>query len=103
PARVAGDHEWGMVSAGNVYTCALTTAGAAYCWGRDLGGRLGRGGSASGDVGTPTPVAGGYTFAEIRADWHTCAWTADGMAYCWGDNEHGELGVPADATECESP
>src|SRR5882672_8231554 len=48
------------VSAGGVYTCAVTQRGAAYCWGFGRFGQLGNGDTASSSV--PVPVAGGYRF-----------------------------------------
>ena len=48
----------------------------------------------------PVAVTGGHIFESIasggfEADFghgHTCA-VADGTAYCWGDNERGQLGI----------
>jgi len=43
---------------------------------------------------SPTPVAGGLTFAQLGrvGFYHTCGVTFDGAAYCWGDNTWGQLG-----------
>jgi alpha-tubulin suppressor-like RCC1 family protein len=41
---------------------------------------------------TPAAVVGGLTFATVSAGWqHACGVTISGAAYCWGDNQSGEL------------
>jgi len=83
------------ISAGVLHTCALTSAGEAYCWGMNFAGGLGDGTLD----GRPTPAAvdqsvgGGVSFASISAgSLQTCALTAGGTAYCWGANWTGQLG-----------
>jgi alpha-tubulin suppressor-like RCC1 family protein len=84
------------VDAGDLYTCALTSAGAAYCWGINQDGRLGDG-STSDRRDVPAAVIGGYVWAMIDAgDDHTCGVTTTGYGYCWGDNINGELGEGSD-------
>src|SRR5439155_24488068 len=72
-----------------------STTGAAYCWGFNSGGQLGDGTTT--DRFSPTPVAGGVTFAALSAGnngagGHTCGVTTSGAAYCWGHNGNGQLG-----------
>ena len=81
------------ISAGNRHSCAVTTAGAALCWGANGAGQLGDGSTTASTV--PAGVTGlGSGVAQIAAGGldHTCAATAAGAAYCWGDNTVGELG-----------
>lgn len=95
PAPVAGGLIFTEISAGRDHTCALTMAGAAYCWGKAgfEAGASALGDGTSSDRLTPVPVAGGLTFVSISAgDGHTCARTAAGAAYCWGANGLGQLG-----------
>jgi alpha-tubulin suppressor-like RCC1 family protein len=78
--------------------------GTAWCWGADDAGQLGTAATLStcynGEIGhnypcstTPVPVTGAPAFAVISAGGtHTCALTADGTAYCWGNNIWGQLG-----------
>lgn len=83
------------VDVGALHTCALTDAGAAWCWGTNASGRLANGGNGpdGGESAVPLPVAGGYVFTQLTTgDSHTCGLTADGTAYCWGDNQSGRLG-----------
>lgn len=92
PVAVSGTYS--AVNAGFAYTCAVEAgSGAGYCWGQNETGKLGIGSTTNTD--TPTPVAGGLTFADIDAGGdHTCGITDDAAptAYCWGHNGDGELG-----------
>jgi len=80
------------VASGWAHTCARTTAGALLCWGRNDSGQLGDGTTI--DRPTPTAVSGfGSGVASIAAgDYHACAVTTAGAAYCWGRNLSGQVG-----------
>lgn len=79
------------ISAGGNHTCAVSTSGAAKCWGGNSTGQLGNNSASNSSV--PVAVAGlpaGVT--SIMADnFHTCAITSSG-AKCWGGNSRGQLG-----------
>ena len=80
------------VTAGELHTCGLTPAGAAYCWGGN-GGQLGDGTTT--DRLTPVAVAqpAGVTFTSVTAGaFHTCGRTPAGATTCWGVNSRGQLG-----------
>ncbi|MCZ6754877.1 MAG: hypothetical protein O7E49_06160 [Gemmatimonadetes bacterium] len=80
------------LSTGATHTCAVTTEGSAFCWGRNAGGQLGIGPADSTVV--PTPVTGGLVFSEISAAHiHTCAVTTSSEVFCWGYNGDGRLGT----------
>jgi alpha-tubulin suppressor-like RCC1 family protein len=90
PVAVSGGVSFATVSAGSYYTCGVTTAHAAYCWGTG-GSWLGNGGTTN--AMTPVAVSGGLSFAMVSAGYeHTCGVTTTGAAYCWGTNPNGELG-----------
>lgn len=95
PVAVAGGLTFGDISAaGGHHTCALTTTGAAYCWGDNGAGQLGIGSRT--DSPTPLPVTGGITFVSIGVgDSFTCGVAVGGAMYCWGDNSAGQLGTGA--------
>ena len=93
PVRVnAGGTLFLGVSAGGDHTCGVSTENVAYCWGFNGSGQLG---SVTGgaDRLSPTPVAGGLRFPAVHAGLaHTCAVATDGRAWCWGNNNQGQLG-----------
>ena len=85
------------LTAGHQHTCAMTPAGAGYCWGLNAHGQLGRGNavSASSRDSIPQAVAmpAGVLFAKMFAGkYHTCALSTTGAAYCWGRDDYGQLG-----------
>ena len=92
PTALNDGRSYSSVSAGSSHTCALTTAGAAFCWGSGANGQLGAGSIASSSK--PVAVSGGLTFSAIGAgnSSHTCALTAAGAVYCWGNNANNQLG-----------
>ena len=86
PVAVIGDLSFSALGMGAGYnhTCALTTSGAAYCWGRGYEGQLGDGSTTS--SATPVAVAGGLSFSALATgQYHTCGLTSGGAAYCWGE------------------
>lgn len=92
PRRVAGGHVFASVSAGYIHSCGVRTDGAAYCWGDGQYGDLGNGSVSAANA--PVPVSGGLTFAAVSAGDapNSCGLTTGGAAYCWGQNQYGQLG-----------
>jgi len=93
---------WASISPGKgtdgQFTCGLTTAGVAYCWGGDDEGRLGTNANPDGSS-IPALVAmpSGVAFSQITTgDQHACAATSVGKAYCWGRQSQGQVGNGAD-------
>ncbi len=86
------------VSAGSNFTCAVTTSGAAKCWGGNGSGRLGD--NSTTNRLTPVDVVGlSSGVASIAAGGnHTCAVMSSGAAKCWGDNYQGQVGDNSSTT-----
>ncbi len=73
------------VATGGEHSCAVSTDGAAYCWGKGSDGQLGTGDESN--RATPSRVQGNFDFEQITAGLaHTCALATDGTALCWGSN-----------------
>ena len=92
-----------QVSAGSEHTCAISTDGQAFCWGRNTFGQLGDGTTTN--SARPVPIVGGPQFGSIAAGVnHTCAVDLNNTAFCWGDGIHGKLGTGSlSAMEAPAP
>lgn len=82
---------WAQISGGINHTCAITSQGYLYCWGRNAWGQLGDGTTTERHV--PTYVMNGVAQVDAKGD-HTCAiMTSGGTLKCWGSNSSYELGT----------
>lgn len=105
PVQVAGGAtDWGVPYAGGAHACSRKVAGWLYCWGDDWNGALGDG-QLQLTARTPILVAG------VARDWasatagtgHTCARRTSGRLYCWGSDDHGQVGDGAGHTDRLTP
>ncbi len=92
PRQVGTSHAWAKVSAAYSHTCGTMTDGTLWCWGQNLRGQLGIG-TVDRLHAKPVRVGTGTGWESVTTGgWHTCALTIGGTAYCWGQNDFGELG-----------
>lgn len=88
PTPVSGGLKFRSISRGDYGACGVSVAGAVYCWGRNYTGQIG---SSTVPLGaataTPTPADLPGTFASVHVgQYHVCALSTTGQAYCWGEN-----------------
>ena len=88
-----------MIAAGGFTTCAVLSDKSLQCWGLNNKGQLGNGTSGSMGVTTPVytslvPASLSVTHLEIGES-HSCAVSAVGAAWCWGQYSYGRLGTTA--------
>lgn len=85
------------LAAGAGHNCALLDDGQPACWGKNDKGQLGTGDYKSPKL-LPTRVQGLDDVVQVAAGGsssdgsHTCALRADGNVFCWGYNEHDQIG-----------
>lgn len=76
------------------HSCALAN-GSAYCWGYNGSGQLGNSSATTSYVPVAVNTGGVLSGRSVTAistgGYYTCG-VADGRAYCWGQNNYGQLG-----------
>ena len=96
-----------QIAVGGEHACALDSSGAAYCWGLNSSGELGRGNTTDSSVPVAVEADGilaDKTLSQITAgDESTCALDTAGAAYCWGLNNTGQLGNGSGAASSTVP
>jgi hypothetical protein len=88
---------------GTTHSCAISTLGAAWCWGEFTNGRLGT--TALSNAVTPTATASlGSTASEVAAGGaHTCALLTTASITCFGNNNMGQLGQALTTASSSTP
>jgi len=89
------------VSVGVSSACAVSTSRKVYCWGTNSSGQLGDNSSRSSTQLVETLIPASNLISVAVGNRHACAVTADGLAYCWGDNSRQQLG--SSGTESKAP
>jgi alpha-tubulin suppressor-like RCC1 family protein len=93
PQRVAGDHRFVEIVAGDSHTCARKASNEVYCWGNSYLGATGQGHPEPQAISSPHRVAGNPRLARISSQWGTAsALTPEGQVISWGKNYTGQIG-----------
>lgn len=86
----------GSVYGGHNHSCAIDTAGIAYCWGSNSVHQTKNSSTTSFPTPVVVPATGSLAGVELVAitgfDLGTCALSTTGQQFCWGSNVYGRLG-----------
>jgi len=94
PVAVDGGHRFRDIDVGERHTCGVNVQGEGLCW-----GTLGLMGLGFEDERRhartrPERIPSASRWQQIRTAFvHTCGLDEQGVAYCWGDNRSGQLGI----------
>ncbi len=98
-----------QLTSGDDHRCAVSQTGGLYCWGDNSGRRLGFAEEVIGQTIEPSPKPVDISslpdkvFIHVSSlEAHSCAVSLNGHAYCWGDNDAGEIGS-GQSTNAEFP
>jgi alpha-tubulin suppressor-like RCC1 family protein len=93
PRQVVDEgHDWAEIIGGRRHTCGRTRDGAVWCWGGNDAGQLGDGTLQDSDTPVQVVLLGHDVASLSVARDHGCAHKTDGTLWCWGKNDHGQLG-----------
>lgn len=94
-----------MVEFGVEHSCVLSVEASVVCWGGNRTGQLGSVKISSTFSAAPIKVdfQGQRITALSVGSFHTCAITTEKIAYCWGSNSVGQLGVGSSSSGIAVP
>lgn len=99
PVRVATLDRLAGIASGDFHSCGVTVDGVVWCWGSDSNGQLGSlDDEACGEFElpcsfVPVTISTDRRFRQVVAgSIHSCALSDRGEAWCWGNNDDGQLG-----------
>ncbi len=85
--------DWTSLVAGATHICATRESGPMHCWGAGRHGQTGHGEDGVNPT-LPHPIGPDLTYEHLTAgEEHTCGIDADDQLWCWGYNDHGQLGL----------
>lgn len=102
-------HEVSSIALGDNHSCAVLHDGSLKCWGSNERGQLGFGqlgsvvGDSASELGVALPaVLAGPVSGLAAGGAFTCA-IVERQLWCWGDNEHGQLGRESSVAQSVQP
>ena len=88
------------VDVGSGHVCAILNDGSLKCWGHNGTGELGVNDTTNRNTPTKVTFADGKSVLSISlGSRHSCAILNDGSLFCWGINNHRQLGVGTGSNE----
>jgi hypothetical protein len=92
PVSDSSDLDLQDIASSRRHSCALTSAGAVYCWGDNTSGQLGIGSTTASFSASAVTIPGSAAVRGISSGWENSCALTDQEAYCWGSNAAGQLG-----------
>jgi cysteine-rich repeat protein len=97
PKQVKGLDHVIKLQTGSDFLCALRSDRTLWCWGSNVDGKLGDADSSERQTPEPSRVVGlenvaGFSQSNAHLRRHNCAHLLNGSAWCWGNNDHGQVG-----------
>lgn len=100
------------IACGGLNTCAIGARGELSCWGDNLEGKLAQADDdpSTGAMGTlasssqPLAVRSDLRFEHVSVgQGHVCAISDQRRLFCWGRNNHGQLGIVENLEQVRAP